>query len=129
MGRFFLLLLVVLGVALWHPDSRGRILEAVGPLANPAYRWMSHQEMNQIVEDLEIHLQTGGSLPLARGEFDSWMNRRYPQERSRMDAWGVRYQLQVRGDRFQVISAGPDGAFGTEDDLIREGSRNPRTVR
>ncbi len=123
MGRILILLVLALGVGLYVPESRARILETAGPLANPAYRWMSHQQMNQIVDDLELRIQSGGSLPTARGEFDAWLDSRYPQSRSRHDAWGTRYQLRVQGDRFQVLSAGPDGVFGTEDDLVREGSR------
>jgi hypothetical protein len=125
MGRIFLLLLVALGLGLYFPQSRARILETAAPLMNPAYRWMSHQEMNQIVEDLEIRLDSGDGLPTARGAFDAWLESRYPQENPRRDAWGLRYQLQVRGTTFQVISAGPDGVFGTDDDLVREGGRTP----
>jgi hypothetical protein len=123
MGRLLLLILVALGIGLWFPESRARIIDTVSPLATPALRWMSHQEMNQIVSDLETRVQSGGDLPTARGAFDAWLNQRYPQENSRIDAWGNRYQLRVQGDRFQVLSAGPDGIFGTEDDLVREGSR------
>jgi hypothetical protein len=123
MGRILIVLALALGAAFYFPESRAWILETVAPAANPAYRWMSHQQMNQIVVDLEVRVQSGESLPTARGEFDAWLNDRYPQQRSREDAWGTRYQLRVQGDRFQVLSAGPDGVFGTEDDLLREGSR------
>jgi hypothetical protein len=123
MGRILIVLALVLGAGFYFPESRARILDTIAPMANPAYRWMSHQQMNQIVEDLELRIQSGGSLPTARGEFDAWLDRRYPQQRSRQDAWGSRYQMRVQGDRFQILSAGPDGVFGTEDDLAREGSR------
>jgi hypothetical protein len=125
MGRLFLLLLVAFGIALYVPASRAAIAEAAHPLANPAYRWMSHQQMNQIVDDLEVVLNTGARLPVARGEFDAWLDRRYRQPRSREDAWGTRYQLRVRGNTFEVVSAGPDGTFGTDDDLVRAGSLVP----
>lgn len=129
MGRLLLLLVVALGVALYLPDSRAFLVERASPLANPAYRWMSHQQMNQIVEDLELHLGSGGRLPLARGEFDAWLDRRYRQDRSRRDAWGTRYELRSRGDRFEVLSAGPDRTFGTDDDLVREGTVVPARRR
>ncbi len=125
-GKVFLLLLVALGVALYLPDSRARILGVVSPVMNPAYRWMSSQEMNQIVEDLRRHEQTRGSLPVRFGEFDPWMDRRYPQDRSRIDSWGNRYRFQLVGEMIRVTSAGPDGEWGTEDDLMREGVRQPR---
>ncbi len=33
------------------------------------------------------------------------------------DPWDNEYKLEVKGKRFAVISAGPDGEFGTEDDI------------
>jgi general secretion pathway protein G len=33
------------------------------------------------------------------------------------DPWDNEYKLEVTGKRFAVISAGPDGEFGTEDDI------------
>lgn len=129
MGRFFLLLVVALGVGLYFAESRARILDVAGPMANPAYRWMSHQQMTQIVSDLEVVLGTGVRLPLARGEFDDWLDQRYRQLRSREDAWGTRYQLQSRGESFDVISAGPDREFRTDDDLVRTGSAVPVRTR
>jgi hypothetical protein len=123
MTKIFLLLLLGLVAALYFPQSREVLVDYSRPLANPAYRWMTTQELNQIVEDLNVHQESRGRLPAGRGEFDVWMDRHYQQERSRMDAWGTRYRLEVRGDRYLVISAGPDGLFGTEDDLTREGVR------
>ncbi|CAN5801280.1 hypothetical protein BH23GEM11_BH23GEM11_04600 [soil metagenome] len=129
MGRIFLLLLVAFGIALYVPDSRAAISEAAHPLANPAYRWMSHQQMSQIVDDLEVVVNTGARLPIDRGEFDAWLDRRYRQPRSREDAWGTRYQLRVRGTVFEVMAAGPDRTFGTDDDLVRTGSMVPARIR
>ena len=34
-----------------------------------------------------------------------------------VDPWDNDYKLEVKGKRFVVISAGPDGDFGTEDDI------------
>ncbi len=33
------------------------------------------------------------------------------------DAWGNEFDYKVEGKKYRIISAGPDGAFGTEDDL------------
>jgi hypothetical protein len=129
MGRLFLLLLVAFGIALYVPESRAAIVEVAHPLANPAYRWMSHQQMNQIVDDLQIVVNTGARVPIARGEFDNWLDGRYKQSRSREDAWGTRYQFRVRGSSFDVLSAGPDLEFGTDDDLVRTGSMVPTATR
>ncbi len=123
MGKFFLALVILLALGLTFPQSRAVILEHSEPLMYPAYHWMTTQEMNQMVDDLEFHQETRGGLPTARGEFDAWLDRRYPQERSRHDAWGTRYRLEVTGESFRVIAAGPDGEFGTDDDIVREGVR------
>ena len=34
-----------------------------------------------------------------------------------MDPWDTEYKLEVKGKKFVVISAGPDGQFSTEDDI------------
>jgi len=34
-----------------------------------------------------------------------------------VDPWDNDYKLETKGKRFVVISAGPDGQFGTEDDI------------
>lgn len=33
------------------------------------------------------------------------------------DPWDTEYKLEVKGKKFVVISAGPDGQFSTEDDI------------
>lgn len=123
MGRLILILLVALGLGLTFPESREVILEHAQPLIDPGRRWMTSQELGQIVADLEVHQETRDGLPLARGAFDEWMDGRYQQESSREDAWGTRYRLELRGESFRVIAAGPDGEFGTDDDMWREGAR------
>jgi hypothetical protein len=122
-SRFFLLLILAFVVALYFEDSRRAMLDFASPAAQPALRWMTNQELKQIVDDLETHRATRGSLPLARGEFDRWLRDRYRDDRYWQDAWGTPYQLRAQGNRFQVISAGSDREFGTDDDLIAEGTR------
>ena len=34
-----------------------------------------------------------------------------------VDPWDNDYKIEVKGKRFVIISAGPDGEFGTEDDI------------
>lgn len=34
-----------------------------------------------------------------------------------IDPWNNEYKYETRGKRFTIISAGPDGDFGTEDDI------------
>lgn len=125
MGKLLIVLLVGLALAFSFEESRVVLLDRMGPLANPGFRWMTNQELTQIAEDLELHQQSRGEIPIGRrGEFDAWLDSRYPQARSRHDAWGTRYRGEFQGmDRFRVVSAGPDGVFGTEDDLWTEGAR------
>jgi hypothetical protein len=125
MGKLLLLIVAGLAVAFSIEGSRMALLERMGPLANPGYRWITNQELGQIVDDLELHQRSRGEIPIGRrGEFDAWMNSRYPQPRSRQDPWGTRYRAELHGtDGFRVISAGPDGEFGTPDDLWKEGVR------
>jgi hypothetical protein len=93
----------------------------------PAYVWMTNQELQRISEDLVVLQGSQGALPARRGDFDAWLERRYPQEASRVDSWGTRYRLEVLSSRFQIVSAGPDRAFQTEDDLMREAPRDTGT--
>lgn len=33
------------------------------------------------------------------------------------DPWGTQFKMEGRGNRIVIISAGPDGEFGTDDDI------------
>jgi hypothetical protein len=95
-------------------------------MLNPVLRWTTSQELRRIAEDLEAAQSGLGTLPTGRGEFDLWLTDRYREESARVDAWGTRYTLLVRNDSFYVSSAGPDGRFGTEDDLAQGRGMAPR---
>jgi hypothetical protein len=123
-GRLFLLLLVVLGVALYLPDSRARLMELGRPAIEPGFRWMTQQELNRIATDFEVYIGGRGVEPIGRGEFDEWLDDRYPRPRSRIDSWGTRYSVEVTRTGFTVRSAGPDLTLETTDDLVAEGSRD-----
>jgi len=127
MGRFLLILLILLALGFTFPQSREILTDVSQPVRDmamhPFRAWVTNQELRQIVVDLERHEDTRGNLPMRRGEFDAWLESRYQQESSRVDSWGTRYGLEVVGDGFRVISAGPDGEFGTDDDLVQEGRR------
>jgi hypothetical protein len=127
MWKFLLYLVIAFALGMTFPQSREIIMDVSEPVreavANPFRAWVTRNEMAQIVTDLERHEDTRGNLPMARGQFDRWLDDRYQQESSRVDAWGTRYAMEVRGDVIRVLSAGPDGAFGTDDDLVKEGLR------
>jgi hypothetical protein len=123
-GKLLILLVVVLAIALYLPDSRALMGSWIQPLVTPGYRWMTNQELSQIESDFEFYLENRDYSPLRRGEFDRWLDSRYPQPRSRIDSWGERYTLRMSRSGFQVISAGPDREVGTDDDLVVEGARD-----
>jgi hypothetical protein len=54
-----------------------------------------------------------GSLDALRGA--------HPSAASVTDAWGrkIRYE-RLSDDAFRLTSAGPDGAFGTSDDIVKD---------
>lgn len=120
--KVFVLLVLAFVLAMFVEDSRAVILDFASPAMQPAYRWMATQEMKQISGDLETHYVSQGSLPFARGEFEGWLRDRYRDDRYHTDSWGTPYRLRVEGNSYQVISAGTDGEFGTDDDLVVEGS-------
>lgn len=122
-GRLLLVLAVVLGVGLYLPDSRALIGEWTSPLMEPGRRWITGQELEQIATDFGIYLEGRDLAPLRRGEFDDWLDRRYPESRSRVDGWGSRYSARVTRTAFEIVSPGPDGLLGTDDDLSAVGSR------
>jgi hypothetical protein len=59
----------------------------------------------------------GQGLP---GSLDA-LRRAHPAAASITDAWGrkIRYE-RLSDDAFRLTSAGPDGAFGTADDIVKD---------
>lgn len=126
MFKLFVVLAALLGAALYYPPTRDPVLDFLRPALNPGYAWASRGEMQQILRDLQDVERLGRPLPTGRGEFEQWMRGRYQMFESTVDSWGNGYRLELRGQMLRIVSAGPDGEFGTSDDLIVEGSRAPR---
>ncbi len=124
LGRLLFLLLIIGGLVAYFPDSRAVALDLIQPVLRPGYTWMTRQELRQMARDLDIFLEGQGNTPLRRGEFDGWLDERYPQEQSRVDSWGTRYRAEITRSEIRVSSAGPDRSFDTEDDLSWEESRD-----
>ncbi len=120
------LLILALGAGLYFPGTRAPILAKAAPLINPALRWTTRGEMDQIVKDLENWERTRRPFPAGRGEFTEWLEARYQARDTAIDAWGLDYQLQSGSVSFTVLSAGPDREYQTSDDLTVEGRRAPR---
>lgn len=122
-GKLLLIMVLALAAALYFPQTRPMVVERAMPLLNPAFRWATNGEMEQIVRDLIGYEQTYLQFPSERGEFATWMSKRYQVESSTLDSWGNAYELRSSRASFTVVSAGPDGEFGTDDDLQRSAER------
>lgn len=125
--KLLLLLLVVLGAAVYFPESRAWILDHSRPVVNPILRTATESEMDKIVTDLKQHARENlGRMPDTR-QFEAWLEATYAAGGSR-DAWDSPYQLEdLRRDRrMRIRSWGPDRLRGTDDDLVVEFQREGR---
>ena len=64
-------------------------------------------EIRQLGTEVEQYHVLRGAWP------EAWSDLR----RSGLDPWGKPYGIEIDGSRAFVFSAGPDGEFGTADDL------------
>jgi general secretion pathway protein G len=82
-------------------------------------------DMRQITQMLDYTFIRKGRYPSAQG-FPSWMERSFKEngiKSNRMDFWGNPwiYEAGPKRRRFALLSTGPDGVPGTEDDLKMTG--------
>ncbi len=118
-GRIFLLLLVALGVGLYFPESRAKILEFASPVVNPYLRMATEGEMQDIADKLkEYQRENFEQLPTER-TFEEWIAPRFAGGAS-IDGWGSAYEYRVERTRFVLVSYGPDGQRNTGDDIFVE---------
>ena len=47
-----------------------------------------------------------------------------PFTRIDQDPWGGEYFIEVEGKRFRIVSPGPDGIDGTDDDIVYPERKN-----
>ncbi|TWI76713.1 general secretion pathway protein G [Desulfobotulus alkaliphilus] len=74
---------------------------------------------------LDYEFMQSGRYPSERN-FERWLQQRFQENELRelnRDQWGNTYRYSTGPDRrsFVLASAGPDGEFDTEDDMIRTG--------
>ena len=63
------------------------------------------------------NFENGNSYPVTLDE----MPPDFTSELERRDGWGNRFLYRlIRVDKYNLISAGPDGEFGNEDDVVME---------
>lgn len=87
--------------------EHGRIAKALG--LRESWKRLSDDEAAAILRD---------SVPTSVQECGKWTGRE-----PLLDAWGNRVVVDIRASPadFRVWSAGPDGQFGTDDDLSGHG--------
>lgn len=129
MLKFFLILLVIFGAALYFPKSRPVVMNAIQPALDPPFRWSTNGQMDRIARDLTTSDRTSQNFPETQAQFERWLDRRFQADNVRRDSWGTPYRIDTARGSFTLTSAGADREFGTEDDLVTEGERIVRTRR
>lgn len=109
--------MIIVGIGLYFPESRATMRAWTRPVLTPWHRWATRQELRQIAVDLEVYMDGRQTSLLRSGEFDAWLDNRYPLAESRVDSWGTRYSAEVTRSFVTVASAGRDRRFGTSDDI------------
>lgn len=117
MGKIILILLILLGAALYFPQTRPATIGILGPVINPVLTWQTKGEMDRIVRELKALDRQGSNLPAPGLSFQNWMERVF-MGGARTDAWGVEYTLKVWRDSVGIVSNGPDQEIGTYDDIV-----------
>ena len=80
---------------------------AVDNIKGAVTTWMLSKKKSTPPSDLKVLVDaTGDEEPALDGG-----------EGALVDPWDSDYKIEVKGKRFVIISAGPDGEFGTEDDV------------
>ena len=117
MYKVILAVAILLGAALYFPQTRPVVAETLAPVMNPVFTWQTKGEMGRIRRELETLQREGDFFPAPGEGFQRWMNRNF-LGRARSDAWGMDYTLRVWRDSVGVVSNGPDLEIETSDDII-----------
>lgn len=118
MGKFFILVILLVGAAFFFPQTRPTMLEVLAPVLNPVLTSQTKGEIQQINRELQTLSKSGQLLPSPGGNFQEWMNLNF-QGGSSLDAWGNPYSLKVWTDSVGVFSRGPDQEINTPDDIFQ----------
>jgi hypothetical protein len=77
------------------------------PIVEDTQVFRAQLEMRQLAAEIAQHHALRGEWPA------DWRT----LKRSGKDPWGGDYQFEIDGEIVTVFSAGPDGEFGTDDDV------------
>lgn len=119
--RGFLVILLLGGIIvflLWSLKSRetSQIEEEIQAFSQAKVR-LTRANLSALERAVLNYVLQQGQLPSSLKE----ISRFSPLGVTLEDAWGreIRYE-KLSADNFRLISAGPDGIFGTNDDLVEE---------
>lgn len=115
-----LVLLSVLCVLTWYyfPESRAILHEAAEPVLRPYTTLGAIDEMERVGRNVVSYERLTGEIPIDEEAWQAWLDERYRNRTVAHDRWGSTYGLRVWPDSVGIVSAGPDGVSGTDDDLL-----------
>lgn len=95
--------------------------EKFEPLLNMVTTVSTQSEINEAAHFIELDVVTGTPMPTPEqfGEYlrKNMRNPGKPRDFA-LDQWGTPYKLVVEGrSGFEIVSAGPDKSFDTDDDV------------
>ncbi|MDZ7780493.1 MAG: hypothetical protein U5R14_11280 [Gemmatimonadota bacterium] len=115
-----LVLLSMLCVVTWYyfPETRAILHEAAERVLRPYTALGAIDEMERVGRNVVSHERLTGELPTDEGAWQAWLDERYRNGTVVHDRWGATYGLRVWPDSVGIVSAGPDGLPGTDDDML-----------
>ena len=112
-----LLVVVIIGIlaAIAVPRLAGKV--------EGAQRSAAKQGISVIEGAVDVYEVDNGKLPeslqnlITKGSEPNWNGPYIRKVESLKDPWGHEFQYTKSGDTYTVASAGPDGSFGSGDDV------------
>lgn len=112
-----LLVVVIIGIlaAVAVPRLGGRVAQSQIAAARAS--------IGAISTAIDLYETDNGRLPdslqnlMTKGSEPNWNGPYLRKAESLRDPWGNEFQYSRQGNTYTVVSAGPDGAFGTADDI------------
>lgn len=136
--RTILVIVVLLAAVLAIPPVRG----LAGPVLEPGkalidrsvgrlwvrgrdrvFGWSVRNEARTLAQELQKREISGQALPRPQ-DFQAYLQRRTISGAPGLDKWGFPYYMLLGGDSITVVSPGPDGRPGTDDDIRESVGRN-----
>lgn len=114
--KLLLLALALLAVGMAVPSTRAEIrARAITPVFDAVGLRLAPGRVEAMADQLDVRLGRGEGLP---GSFEGWLRRDYTGPE--LDPWDNPWFLETGRRTYSVGSMGPDGARGTDDDIVVE---------